>query len=158
MAPALLQPNCGHLAKVSRIEVGFDRAFENHWWIVLRVIWKVMAIAMVLGLTGLLGRGPVAKRTARAPGLVTYDRLLRFKTPAEIDLELASKRSEPLTVEITGSCFHRARVQRIMPPPVSSLPCGQGALYRFPEAAAGSTVFVSIALEPGSIGAAPSSR
>jgi hypothetical protein len=143
------------LARGSNIDTGFDPEFEGHWWTVMRVAWCGMALLVLVGLTGLLGRGPLSARTLARPDLsVRYERMLRFRTPAVTEVEWTSASTGTTRLAVEGPCFKALRLQRIVPPPRSAEPLADGAQFSFDRAALGaaSRVAVSLSFEPGRLG------
>ena len=94
------------------LEVGFDEKFESRWGRIERRGYIVLAVLTAVGLSGLLGRGPLSHRTdhSAASGLsVDFEPITRsqsgtqvtfhFDNPSDadtIDLFLGSHLIEPM--------------------------------------------------------------
>jgi hypothetical protein len=142
-----------HLSEIGGVEVGHDRGFEQKWWTFMQSVWTGMALLVIVGLTGALGRGPLNNVSARSGSLsARYERLMRFKTPSEIRLEVASPPSGQFSVEIRGSCFQKSGVRSLTPEPIAAQPLTQGAVYTFPGPAKPTPATIAVAFEPGSVG------
>ena len=144
--------------KEKDIRVGFDREFIEKWLDRQRYVWYAVILLLGLTLTGLLGRGPLAKRTISAgPGQleVTYERITHFKTPAAIELHLPQKAFQDGHVRILleGALAHEAAFQEIIPQPISAVPLPDGIAADIPVTAASAAGRVMIFQQPSAVGA-----
>jgi hypothetical protein len=106
--------------------------------------------------TGLLGRGPLAKKTISAgPGQleITYERVPHFKTPAAIELHLPQNASQNGHVRILleGAVAHQAAFQEIIPQPISAAPLVDGVAADIPVTAASAGGRVMMRSSSGSL-------
>ncbi len=136
------------------VDVGFDETFLKKWMIFERIAWIVIASVLVAGLSGVLGRGPLAKSKVSSGGdmEVRYERIARNKTPAEMSVHLnrAPLINNAVRLRLEGDLFHRGRITRILPQPKTWTPTSEGATVEFAPTSDGT---VSIIQEPGSPGA-----
>ncbi|MGA8025846.1 MAG: hypothetical protein WB992_01785 [Bryobacteraceae bacterium] len=73
--------------KSQEVQVDFDCQFIEKWLSRQRYFWYAIILLLLLTMSGLLGRGPLARRTVfTGPSQlgVTYERMLHFKTPSLI--------------------------------------------------------------------------
>jgi hypothetical protein len=139
--------------QVDGVEVGFDPGFEDRWWAAMKSIWGIMTLLVCVGLTGLLGRGPLNMARSQSGNLeARYERMLRFKSPSQIELEVASDRKGALDLRFEGSCFRDGGVRSVVPQPLASAPLPEGAVFRFPEVLTERNPVVRVALEPSAVG------
>jgi hypothetical protein len=120
----------------------------------MRAIWTGMTLFMLAGLAGVFGRGVLSKATASAGSalVVKYERLLHFRTPADIEITWTPPRTGTVQLNMQGDCFKKARVQRVIPQPISSEPLYDGSVYSFPRTTLGSPMSIRISQEPGAVG------
>jgi len=143
------------LSKSHGIRVGYDKQFLDSWLKRARYVWAFIAITIMAGLSGLLGRGPLAKHmvTSGPAGLqIKYERIARNKTPAAVEIRLppTSSADRPVRLRIEGDLVKGARLRQIMPQPVRSDLLPDGMVVEFPAAL--SAGVVSIVQEPSAPG------
>jgi len=149
----------GILSRVGEVEVGFDLDFERRYHRLQRIIWVLIAAALLAGLAGVFGRGPLATTMRRSPDgtlRLTYERLARFRTPSAMSIEASgsSLASGELRVRIPRQLLERLRVQRVVPEPTRVEAAAEEATFVFaiePGAARARATFLQ---EPGAIGTA----
>jgi hypothetical protein len=139
------------------VRVGFDRQFIEKWLDRQRYVWYSVILLLVLTLTGLLGRGPLAKKTISAgPGQleVTYERVPHFKTPAAIELHLPQNASQGdhIRILLQGAVADQAAFQEIIPQPISAAPLLDGIVAEIPITAASAGGRVMIFQQPSAVG------
>jgi hypothetical protein len=140
------------LSRANDAHVGFDQAFEVKWARFERIVWALMALAILAGLLGLLGRGPMNSVVRRSGGLeVKYDRLARYRSPAITEVTLASTAGAPPAIRMTGSCMKNMQVQFIMPMPAQQQPLSDGTVFVFAGAGSG-TGKIRFAEQAGKVG------
>jgi hypothetical protein len=81
------------LESVGSLELDQDLPFERKTWLIQRIGWIVMLVAVVAGLLGLFGRGWLSQATAGGPGnplRIEYERFTRHSSPTQLTLRLAA--------------------------------------------------------------------
>lgn len=150
-----------HLSAVNdEIQVGFDLHFEQRWWRFERIAWIAMALFLILGLSGLLGRGPLTKAEAGAPGTplrIQYERVVHFRSPSKITLRLAPPLTKPgaVFVHVGPTLLREIRIKDVLPRPSAWMPSGDGMVMEIPIPPGTNVAEVNLALEAGSIGLFP---
>lgn len=137
------------------IAVGTDIAFERKWWRLEKVVWTVMALLLVAGLSGAMGRGPLAKVNTQTPDnslQMQYERFERYKTPSTLGLTLTGSaiQNHRALVWVSESLLKSLGTQRISPEPAVSEPGDNRTLYAFP--AEDGEAKLQFTLEPGQPG------
>src|SRR5215217_6791280 len=130
----------GFLSRVGEVEVGFDLDFERRYYRLQRIIWVLIAAALLAGLAGVFGRGPLATTMRRSPDgtlRLSYERLAPFRTPSAMSIEASgsSLASGELRVRIPRQLLERLRVQRVVPEPTRVEAAAEEARLQ-PDAAA----------------------
>jgi hypothetical protein len=143
--------------KEKDVRVGFDREFIEKWLDRQRYVWYAVILLLGVTFTGLLGRGPLAKRTISAgPGQleVTYERVAHFKTPAAIELRLPQNAFENghARILLEGAVAHEAAFQEMIPQPISAAPLPDGIAADIPVTAASAAGRVMIFQQPSAVG------
>jgi hypothetical protein len=145
------------LDRVGDIEVGFDERFEYFWFRLQRVGWAVMATLVLLGLTGLFGRGPLAKTSAGAEGAllrVDYERFARFRTPTMFVAHVgrAAMESGQVSIWLSSDLLDGMPVERTVPTAVTTAPVSDGVVYTFQVPPEADSATVMFAVQPGKAG------
>ena len=143
------------LSKSHGIRVGFDAQFLDSWFRRQKYVWILGAATIIAGLSGLLGRGPLARHTVNSgpAGIqVRYERIARNKTPGAIQVQLAPRGSadRPIRLRIEGDLVKGGRLRQIMPQPVRSDLLPDGMVVEYPATL--SAGVVSFVQEPGAPG------
>jgi hypothetical protein len=143
--------------KVASVEVGFDRQFIEKWLDRQTYVWYAIIAFLAVSLSGLLGRGPLAKRTVSAgPGQfqVTYEQFPHYKTPSTIELGLpqSALQSGHILIRLEGAVTNKAAFQSIIPQPVSANPLPHGIIADIPITAASSGARIMIFQQPSAVG------
>jgi hypothetical protein len=102
--------------------------FMRRNWQVQRAGWALMALAVLLGLAGLFGRGPLSSREAAAPGVtLRYQRVLRLEATESLEFVLDARQAGEAVLEIDSGFVSRTEIERIIPDPreISISPAGQ---------------------------------
>lgn len=144
--------------KVAPIDVGFDRQFIEKWLDRQRYVWYSVILFLAVSFSGLLGRGPLAKKTISAgPGQlrVTYERFLHYKTPSVIELHLPENTAKDghVFIRLEGAVTNKAAFQQIIPQPVSAEPLEDGIVVDIPMTAAAVRGRTLIVQQPSTVGA-----
>jgi hypothetical protein len=113
------------MARIPRdgdLEIAQDLAFERREWIVERAAWAAMAVLVAAALVGLLGPGPLARRTAETGDgtlRVAYDRFARAEAPTDLEVHVRpAGGGEELRVWVGRAYLDAVTVERVLPEPV----------------------------------------
>jgi hypothetical protein len=141
----------------NELQVGFDRQFIDKWLDRQRYVWAALILLLMVTFTGLLGRGPLARKTMSAgPGQleITYERILHFKTPAMLELHLppAAPESSHVRIRLEGAVVHDAAFQEIIPQPLSANPLAGGVVIDIPITAAANRGRILVFQQASAIG------
>ena len=144
-------------ASDQQVHVGFDRTFIEKWLQRQRYVWYAIVLLLLVSFTGLLGRGPLAKTTVSSgPGQleVTYERVLHYKTPANIEVRLPENTSSGglVRLHIEGAVTYAAAYQEIIPQPVSANPLPNGIVADIPVSAASARGRILILQQASGVG------
>jgi hypothetical protein len=140
--------------RAGEIDVGMSEEFEQRWWRIEKIGWGVMLVFVLLGLSGLFGRGPLSRTTAEAPdgsASVKYERYAHNHTPSEVAVTLRRAALQPphATVWLSRELTDGMPVSRVIPEPVSAAPRADGTLYTFDVPTATDSATVHFVIEPG---------
>jgi hypothetical protein len=118
------------------LQIDEEIAHQRTIWSVERIAWACIGTALVLGLAGLFGGGPLSRATARAPGMplrVEFERFGRRESPARLTLhaDAAAVRDGVLRVRLGASFLDAARIEQVTPEPRSVRSGPRGLLYEF---------------------------
>jgi hypothetical protein len=128
--------------------------------VVQRVGWGILAVLVIGGLVGLLGRGPLSKTTRLVPASaleVKYERLARFRTPTTLEVRVIDRQpaaSGRLRLKLIGPLTETVPLQRVVPIPIAAEPLDDGAIFTF-AADSGprpGSMRVAFVQEPGAVG------
>ena len=113
------------------IDIYEDIKFQRRMWAVQRIGWIIIAAAIVAGLSGLFGSGPVSRASAEATGLrIEYERFVRLQQPTMIRCFLSG--SEPETqIALRRDYLDFVRIEAITPTPARTEASGEWLVYRF---------------------------
>jgi hypothetical protein len=156
MASARTRPVEDSVPKVADdLAVGEDLDFQHRWWCFEAVIWIVFAVILALDLSGLLGRGPLAKASAKTPDgtmKIDYERVERFQTPSVMTIYFGPNAVAHGQIQlwVSEGVIKPLGNQRIIPQPQISVLNGDGILYTWPTTAHPNTV--AFALNPSTPG------
>ena len=134
------------------LDVGTDLRFEQGWWRTERVIWFLLGMLVLAGLSGALGRGPLASnRGSSAGGSIQYqyDRVQRAGTPTTVKLRLFPPQTGGPSLYLGGEVQDSSGLE-LTPPPDSTVAASGGAWFRF--AAAQQPVQIAVSFKPGVLG------
>ncbi|HSU29673.1 MAG TPA: hypothetical protein VLJ11_00440 [Bryobacteraceae bacterium] len=139
----------------NEIAVGEDLEFQRRWWRFENILWIFLVAILALDVTGLLGRGYLAKGTAQTKDgamVVKYERIERFKTPSILTIQFgpSALQNGKLILWTSDSLVKDLGAQRVIPQPEASV-IGEGGLRYVFDATPGPSS-VQFALEPGKIG------
>lgn len=108
-----------------------DMPMQRRVWRFERVGWYALLLIVLLGLTGLLGKGPLSEATARSADgrvQVEYQRVSRSGIRSELRIHVQGAAGEPLTVLLGGSLLREASIETLQPEPLTSLSHGEALL------------------------------
>jgi len=139
------------------VDVEQDTSFVDKWLRRQKYAWMAVGLLLVVTFTGLLGRGPLAKKTVSAgPGQleVTYERVLHYKTPAVIEVHLPqyALQSARVRVLLEGAVAHSAAFQQVIPQPFSADPLPDGIVAEVPITSASQDGRMMIFQQPSAVG------
>jgi hypothetical protein len=128
--------------RVGDLEIDQDLRFQKREWAFERVSWVVMALFVLAGLLGLLGRGPMSYQTAASPDgtvSVEYERFVNHRAGAQMTVRVPGDVTAGGTFRlvINQDYLRGVQVQQITPTPDTT------------EAGEGRQVFVFRAADPG---------
>lgn len=110
--------------KGDQFEVDQDLAFQRRDWIFERVGWAALALVVVAGASGLLGRGPVSERIVETPDRLARIELGRFErhgAPARLIVTARRRTAQDTSVQIwiDGRYLDGITVEAVSPEPMS---------------------------------------
>lgn len=143
--------------KAGPIEAEFDRDFVDKWIKRQKYVWYCIVILLAFTFTGLLGRGPVAKKTVSTGAAelsVTYERILHYRTPATIEVQLPQQvpQNGNVRLRLEGAITSKAAFQEIIPRPVWAAPLADGIVIDIPVTALSSAGRVMLIQQPSAVG------
>lgn len=124
--------------KVDGIAVGYDEWFEDRWNTFSRWTWVGLLIFVLAGLTGVLGKGPLAKTTAGTaddPMYVQYDRYARFQTPSTLRITVmpnAVLKDNALRIFVSESLVRTLNPLKSNPHPMRTELVSGGEILEYP--------------------------
>lgn len=132
--------------------MGESTVFMRRNWQVQRAGWLLMSLAVLLGLAGLFGRGPLTRRDASAPGLsLQYQRVLRLEATESLEFTLEAGRAGEAGLELDAGFVSRTEIERIIPEPREISVSPEGHRLSFPAAGTG-PVAVRLLFVPKKLG------
>jgi hypothetical protein len=140
------------VAKVNdEVAVGEDLEFQRKWWRFENAAWIALTLIIVLDLSGLFGRGPLAKAQRHAvDGTidVKYERIERTASPSIMTIQFGPSaiKDGKIQLYIGNSLIKRLGTQRVIPAPQETVVGDGGLTYSFP--ASKPPASVDLALEP----------
>jgi hypothetical protein len=141
------------LSNGKEVEIGYDSSFLDSWFRYQKLAWAVVVAVLVAGLAGLLGRGPVATGEVSSGELtVKYERIARYKTPARIEISVASlplSECRNLRIRLEGEFTQRALLQHFSPTPLRSEPLANGIVIEYSPTTDATRKRITLTEEPG---------
>jgi hypothetical protein len=140
------------VAKVNdEVAVGEDLEFQKKWWRFENVVWVLFTLIIVCDLSGVFGRGPIAKAQRQAADgsiNVKYERIERTESPSILTINFAQKAIQNGKIElyVSNSLVKSLGTQRIIPAPQTTVVGDGGLTYTFPASRVPASV--DLALEP----------
>lgn len=145
------------LRRVGDLEIDDDPRFQKWEWRLERVAWAGMAAFVLAALLGLLGEGPVSRRTADSPDgrlHVEYDRFLNHGSTTTLTVTVSGEVTAGGRVRLAvGRAYlDRNRVVRVTPEPAWSAAGADRAEFEFPAADPGRPAVITFHLDPQGAG------
>jgi hypothetical protein len=144
------------VAKVNdEVAVGENLEFQRKWWRFENAAWVVFTLIIVLDLSGLFGRGPLAKaerRTADGTIHVKYERIERTDSPSIMTIHFGPSaiHDGKIHLYVSDSLVKPLGTQRVIPAPQDTLIGDSGLTYTF--SASKPPASVDLALQPSGPG------
>lgn len=137
------------------VAVGEDLEFQQRWWKFERIVWSFFGLILLADLSGILGRGPLAKaeRQSRDGTLdVKYERVLRENTTSMMAIVPGQNTVQDgkIHIYVSDTLLKQLGTQRVIPQPETSAVGSGGVTYTF--AATRSPMVVQMELKPSQLG------
>jgi hypothetical protein len=118
---------------VGEIEIEQDRKHLEREWRFQRVGWVLLLLIVLAALSGLLGRGPLARARsgpANAPVRLEYERIVRHGSPTVLTVLLSPEANREKTVRlwIERGYLEAVEIERIVPEPEQQEVTEQGGI------------------------------
>jgi hypothetical protein len=138
------------------VVVGQNADFENKWWKFQVGSWAALVLLMIVTVLGALGRGHLAKckaQTGDGSLWVEYDKVVHFRTPAEITVRLQNNAIENgvVRLRINDALYKQLGLERILPQPMNQTATNDGVVLFFPVALMAREMTVHLIMQPGSV-------
>ena len=107
-----------------------DMRLQYAFWRWQRAAWVVMAIILVLALSGLFARGALSQVTVSGPGQrlsLTYERFQRATTVSQLSARISTPGTDQVTLRLSPSFHNEFQIADIEPHPLRSS-AGPGGL------------------------------
>jgi hypothetical protein len=136
------------------LELEEDEAFHARVWRLRRAGWLAMVLLILVGLTGLLGVGPLSRAAVSdASGLhVEHARFARAEAPESLRVRLPAQ-ADGHRLAVSVAFLDRVRVERVVPAPVRTEALGDQVVYVF-AGRPGADAVVTVHFTPHAIGLA----
>lgn len=137
------------------IAVGEDLEFQQRWWRFERVIWSIFVLILLADLSGILGRGPLAKAERHSSDgslNVKYERVQRENTASMLTIlpGQGAVQGDKLQLFVSDALLKQLGTQRVIPQPQTSAVGHGGVTYTF--AATQLPMTVQMELKPAELG------
>ena len=115
------------------LDLDSDRSFQEKWWVIERIGWLIMLAIVLAALAGLTGRGgPLASAEVEAGDVrVTYPRVARWQTAAEMTVEFPAQRMGSGEILLPSDFVSLFSVESVSPQPSRVVVRPEGMLYEF---------------------------
>lgn len=138
-------------------EIGYNPEFERRWWKMEITLWVIITVMIGVGLSGLLGEGPLGKKelgTNDSAVTMRYERIARLQTPSTVTVRIAPQafRNSSAYVWLNRAFINDLGVRRISPEPLRSIPDANGIGYEFATQDHQSPVVIIFSLQPARVG------
>jgi hypothetical protein len=144
------------VAKVNdEVAVGEDLEFQRKWWRFENAAWVLFTLIIILDLSGLFGRGPLAKaerHTADGTIDVKYERIERTDSPSIMTIQFGPSaiHDGEIRLYVSDTLVKQLGTQRVIPAPKDTLVGDGGLTYTF--SASKPPASVDLALQPSGPG------
>jgi hypothetical protein len=134
------------VAKVNdEVAVGEDLEFQRKWWRFENAAWVVFTLIIILDLSGLFGRGPLAnaeRHTTDRTIDVKYERIERTDSSSILTIRFGPSaiRDGKVHLFVSDSLVKPLGAQRVIPAPLETLIGDGGLTYTFPASKPPATV------------------
>jgi hypothetical protein len=137
------------------VAVGENLEFQRKWWRFENAAWAIFTLVIILDLSGLFGRGPLAKaerRTTDGTIVVKYERIERTESPSIMTIQFGQPaiHSGKIQLYVSNSLVKPLGTQRVIPAPQNTTIGDGGFTYTFP--ASKPPASVDLALQPAGPG------
>ena len=137
------------------VAVGEDLQFQQRWWKFERIVWGIFVLILLGDISGILGRGPLAKAERASGGgalTVKYERVQRENTSSMLTVTPGpgAVRGGKFDLFVSDTLVRQLGMQRVIPQPETSAIGNGGVTYRF--AATTLPMTVGMELKPTAIG------
>lgn len=137
------------------LEIGQDLEHEKRSWLVKRIAWIVMTLAVLAALAGAAGSGPLSHRVLAQPGdslSVEYERWIRFTGPHELVVHLAPGAGDSARVWLGRDYLEAMEIENVVPEPERVEAGTDRLVFVFPLVSPGNPTGVTFHLKPHHIG------
>ncbi len=137
------------------VAVGEDLKFQQRWWKFERVVWSFFVLVLLADLSGILGRGPLAKAERKSgDGTLDlkYERVLRENTTSMMAIlpGQSAVRDGKVQIFVSDTLLKQLGTQRVIPQPETSTVGSGGVTYTF--AASQLPMILQMELKPSKLG------
>jgi hypothetical protein len=148
------------VTRVGDLELGQDLAYQRREWAFERAGWLVLAAIVLLGLLGLLGRGPLSTASGTDPRgalRLEYNRFLHYRDPDTLKVRLAKGASAGGEVHLWLAADYLARIEITrVSPEAERVEVGEDwHVYVFPVADRGLPAEITFHIEAEGMGKLP---
>lgn len=136
------------------LEFTEDMRFQRWIWTLQRCGWVVLVGLSLLGLLGVIARGPLSRVQTQSRGgelAAHFDRVLHVDAPAQVSIR-AAPQGESLSVGISKDYFMGINVGRIVPIPSRTIADGSQVTLVFETIPSAAEQVVILHLEPAQSG------
>jgi len=135
------------------VAVGEDLEFQRRWWKFETAMWWIIGAVLILNLSGVFGRGPLAHAQMSNDDIqVQYERSERTGTPSilKVEFKRQAQQDGKLKLHVSQSVVEELGAQRVIPSPLDSAIGDGGLTYTFSaEKPPGSVEFALQPPRPG---------
>lgn len=130
----------GPTQRAGVLELEQDARFQHLEWIIQRLGWVLIALAVVAALLGVFGGGgPLATAVLHGGGAVPLrvelDRVGRWRSPGRLRIELTPSAPGEAEVRVSRAYLDDVRIEQITPQPKRVESAGEDLRYVFDVAA-----------------------
>lgn len=141
-----------------KVAVGEDLEFQRRWWRFEKIVWTFFVLVLIADVSGILGRGPLAKAERKASDGtldVKYERVQREGTASIMTVlpNASAVRDGKVQIFVSDSILKQFGAQRVIPQPLTSTVGDGGVTYTF--LATSLPITVQLELKPSFIGTHP---